>query len=290
MPDIIRVLLVIFNEKDHLLFNRALRGTKKKIDFHYVVDATAAEIALKRGSFDCILMDNKLPDCSAEEFIGKLHVQIPVIVLTDPGDEESGKEALRYGAQDYLVKGEITGSLVVRSIRYAIERQRMSIALQELSLLDELSGLYNEQGFMLFANQHLKLINRNKQKMCLFFICLDNFQYVNDTFGRHVGNGALLEVAGIVQDIFRSSDLLSRIGRDEFVALAMDVDSKSRDKIIDRLEAKIRDRNEVAADEYELSVCLGTAVYDPTNQCSIEEMLELAQKKMSKKRKVKSKI
>ncbi len=288
MPEIIRVLLVIYNEKDHLLFNRALRNTRKKIDFHYVVDATAANIALERNSFDCILMDNKLPDSTVEEFIRKLHVQIPVIILTDQGDEEAGKEALRYGVQDYLVKGEISGSLVVRSIRYAIERKRMTIALEELSLLDELTGLYNLKGFMLFVNQHLKLANRKKDKMCLFFLSLDNFQYVNDTFGRHIGDSALLEVASCIQDIFRSSDLLCRAGRDEFAVLAIEVDDKSSKKIIGRLEANISDRNAPGSNEYDLSVSMGTAVYNSDKQYSIEEMLELAQNKMNKQRKVRS--
>jgi diguanylate cyclase (GGDEF)-like protein len=288
MPEIIRVLLVIYNEKDHILFNRALRGTKKKIDFHYVMDAAAASNALERDSFDCILMDNKLPDSSAEDFISKMHVQIPVIVLTDSGDEAAGKKALRYGAQDYLVKGEISGSLVVRSIRYAIERQRMAIAMRELSLLDELTGLYNQQGFMLFANQQLKLANRTKKKMCLLYSCLDNSQYIYDTFGQYIGDGAIMEVAGCIQDIIRSSDLLCRIGRDEFAVLAIEVDDKCQEKIIDRLEKKIEERNTLSTGEFELSIRMSTAVYDPGNQCSIEEMLELSQNRMKKKRKVRS--
>ncbi len=282
MSERISILLVIYNEKDHILFNRALRNTKEELDIHHVLDAQAAFDALNKEVYDCVLVDSTLPDTTVNEFINDLQINIPVIVLTDLSCEDVGIKALREGAQDYLVKNELSGSLIVRSIRYAIERQRMASALYELDLLDEMTGLYNKKGFMLFANQQIKHANRSRKKMCLLVASCDNKHYINDTFGRYVGDGVILEMAEFLEDIFRSSDLICRLGSDEFAALALEVDDECQDKIIERLEAKVEERNEQENSKFQLVLRMGTAVYDPFNQSSIEELLEKAESQKQK--------
>ena len=79
-------------------------------------------------NFDIVLMDLGLPDSigieSFKKILGK-HPAIPIIVLTGLANEEVGIKAIKYGAQDYLVKGEFNGKLLVRAVQYAIERKKL---------------------------------------------------------------------------------------------------------------------------------------------------------------------
>ncbi|MCX7680740.1 MAG: ATP-binding protein [Anaerolineae bacterium] len=89
---------------------------------------------LHSGRFDVVLLDLTLPDCYGFETFTTLRAragQIPVIVLTGTSDRVLALRAVREGAQDYLVKGQVEGDLLIRSIRYAIERQRADKALRE---------------------------------------------------------------------------------------------------------------------------------------------------------------
>ena len=113
--------------------------------------------------FDVAALDLILPDARGLEALDRLRAaadELPIVVLTGLDDEGMAVEALQHGAQDYLVKGELTGRLISRSLRYAIERQRLTEALRALSLLDEPSGLFNRRGFTILAEQQLKTARR----------------------------------------------------------------------------------------------------------------------------------
>ena len=81
-----------------------------------------------------------------------------------------------------------------RALRFAIERQRSSgCSSQNLSLNDDLTGLHNRRGFLLLAEQQLKVARRNKTPFLLLFLDLDRLKYINDTFGHAEGNRAIVE-------------------------------------------------------------------------------------------------
>lgn len=83
---------------------------------------------LETEKFDIILLDLGLPDSEGFKSFKitlKKHPEIPIIILTGLGDEEIGIKTIKYGAQDYLVKGEFNGKLLVRAIQYAIERKKL---------------------------------------------------------------------------------------------------------------------------------------------------------------------
>lgn len=88
---------------------------------------------LEKSKFDIILMDLGLPDSDGIESFRKIYAQAeatPIVVFTIYDDETNGTNAVREGAQDYLVKGKVDGELLVRSIRYAIERKRSEMEIR----------------------------------------------------------------------------------------------------------------------------------------------------------------
>ncbi|MBU7585485.1 MAG: response regulator [Nostoc sp. TH1S01] len=133
--ELIKVLLVEDNPGDVFLLQELLKEVKSaKIELHPVEQLSAALNLLAHDSFDLMLLDLSLPDSQG---IGTFLTATrqakatPIIVLTGLDDETLALRAMQEGAQDYLVKGQVTGDLLVRSMRYAIERQRIEDALRQ---------------------------------------------------------------------------------------------------------------------------------------------------------------
>ena len=89
-------------------------------------------------------------------------------------------------------------------------------------MTDELTGLYNRRGFFNVAEQQIRLAFRMKKELLLFFIDLDHFKKINDEYGHRAGDQALVDLTGILKATFRDSDILGRVGGDEFVVMAFE--------------------------------------------------------------------
>jgi PAS domain S-box-containing protein len=131
----IQVLLVEDNPADVRLWQELLWDvTSAQFQLIPVERLDEAMEMLKQQRFDVILLDLSLPDSQGLETFVKMHLQapaIPIIVLTGLDDESLATKAVQEGAQDYLVKGQVNGDLLVRCMRYAIERQRAEEALRQ---------------------------------------------------------------------------------------------------------------------------------------------------------------
>ncbi|HIE32316.1 MAG TPA: response regulator [Methanosarcinales archaeon] len=131
---VIRVLLVEDDPADVKLVQMALSGSGHAYETEVVGSISAATERLHAGRFDVVLLDLGLPDSRGLDTVSKIHdghPRIPVAVLTGLDDEEAGICAMQRGAQDYLVKGDVTSRLLTRSIRYAIERKRAEEEIME---------------------------------------------------------------------------------------------------------------------------------------------------------------
>ncbi len=130
----IKTLLIEDNPKDARLIREMLKEAGEE-NFHLEREERLSQ-ALKKISAekpDLILLDPGLPDSQGLDTFIKVHQkapQVPIIVITDLDDEKLAAEAVRLGAQDYLVKGQVYGSLLAKSMRYAIERKRAEEALR----------------------------------------------------------------------------------------------------------------------------------------------------------------
>ena len=165
-------------------------------------------------------------------------------------------------------------------LRDITDRKKAEETLKTLSLKDELTGLYNRRGFFILAEQGLKTAQRMGREMLLIFGDLDNMKGINDTFGHKEGDQALMDTGQILRETFRESDIIARIGGDEFVILAMKGPETSAEKLISRLEQVLKAHHLQTKGSYTLSLSLGIAYYDPNNPCSIEVLLTQADKLM----------
>jgi serine phosphatase RsbU (regulator of sigma subunit) len=131
--DTVRLLLVEDDEGDAFLVRELLEEAGAPVDVTWV--RSVQEAVAHDGHLECVLLDLGLPDASGLEGLHAVRRSAPaaaVLVLTGLADEHRAVEAVAAGAQDYLVKGQVDGALLTRSIRYAVERCRADAELRRL--------------------------------------------------------------------------------------------------------------------------------------------------------------
>lgn len=292
----IKVLLVEDSNFDVLIIKEMLiqeiNNNFKKTCFD-IIRAESFEEAkykLHKEFYDIILLDLTLPDSIGLDTLKKIYAEaseIPIIVLTSLNDQYVAIKAVKEGAQDYLVKGQFDTNLLLRSIHYSIERHKMLVALRSMALIDQLTSLYNRRGFLNLTNHHIQLAKRKKRNLLFLFCDLDNFKYINDNFGHLVGDEVLKDTSSILKEVFRESDIIARFGGDEFVVLATDVKKEDKNVIINRLNKKIKDYNNMEIRQYNLSISIGAVFYELGNIEDIEDILDKADKLMYEEKKKK---
>lgn len=169
--------------------------------------------------------------------------------------------------------------LLVRAIRCAAKQYMIQAELGSLALTDELTGLYNRRGFEALAERQLKLARRNNRDLLLFFIDLDGLKKINDSFGHREGDLALKRTACILRSTFRDSDILSRLGGDEFGALAVETSAHSEASIRARLQkypAAVNSREQ----RYGISISIGVARFDHRNPLAVRDLMTQADRAM----------
>jgi diguanylate cyclase (GGDEF)-like protein len=257
---------------------------------HTLADGLAR---ISEGNVDVLLLDLDLPDSKGLDTCTRAvahNLTMPIVVLSDRDDPVLSIEVLGRGAQDFLVRGELEQTRLVRALRYAIQRHAMQAALQHLSLMDDLTGLYNRRGFIALAEQQMKLAQRAGRAMTLAFADLDSLKGINDKFGHAAGDEAILRAAEALRKTFRNSDIIGRMGGDEFTVLLVDASDDSRPAIDARLRRILNEINERVKLPFEVSVSLGTARFEPDLKMSVEELLEKADKSLYMRKRARKRV
>ena len=169
------------------------------------------------------------------------------------------------------------------------ERKRLEEKLENLSLVDELTGLHNKRGFLMLAEQQMKISERHRIGLALIFMDLDNMKEINDTMGHVEGDKALIDIASILRDTSRKSDVIARMGGDEFIILTVNMKESNPEFLISRLKENIESYNEKTLRLFKLSVSSGMAEYDPENPCSVNDLIDRADKMMYEQKQAKKK-
>ncbi len=169
------------------------------------------------------------------------------------------------------------------------ERKKMEEELRALSLTDELTGLNNRRACLTLGEQLLKIANRQMRGMFVLYADLDNLKGINDKLGHEEGDRALIDIAKVFKRNYRESDVVARIGGDEFVVIPVGTAGENEATIMKRLFLGIDRYLLTNKRKYRLSLSCGVAYYDPRRPCSIEKLLNRADKLMYKQKMLKKK-
>ena len=159
--------------------------------------------------------------------------------------------------------------------------------MRNLSLTDELTGLYNQRGFLTLVEQQLKTARRTGQTCSLLYADMDGLKQINDTYGHQEGSQAIQQLAEILRSCFRETDIIARLGGYEFAILLADTTPASIEIPLARLQELLLYYNLREFHDYQLSLSVGAVCFNPVDGCSIADLLMKADQAMyeNKKRK-----
>jgi diguanylate cyclase (GGDEF)-like protein len=157
-----------------------------------------------------------------------------------------------------------------------IERRQLEVKLDNLAHFDVLTNIHNRNMFSVSMNQLLALAKRNNRKLSLLFLDLDGFKAVNDSYGHDIGDLLLKEVSKKFKSCLRSSDLIIRMGGDEFtIILSEIVDEQYAAVIAQRIIDSIKSPFHLSGQECSIGVSIGISLY-PLNSDNVETLLKYA--------------
>jgi diguanylate cyclase (GGDEF)-like protein len=281
----VRVLLVEDDEDDYVLTRALLtEGFGARLTVVWANTRAAGLEHLTEGHFDVALLDYNLGSETGVDVLREARARgcrTPVIMLTGQDDRATDLNAMHAGAADYLVKGRVTGDMLERAIRYARERHRLLDEISALSLTDELTGLHNRRAFMTMADQRLQLLERTGSLCLLIFADVDGLKAANDTIGHEAGDRLLKDAATALQAAFRRTDLVARMGGDEFVVLADGASEADVTSVLAKLQAQIDCRNAtMAPGEPRLSISAGALCFAAGPAFRLQDLIAEADARM----------
>jgi diguanylate cyclase (GGDEF)-like protein len=223
-----RVLLIEDDLADATLVQRSLERFPG-FAFVHVERMDGALDLLDRERFDIALLDLSLPDSFGLDGITTLHARhahLPVVVLTGLDDKVLALRALEFGAQDYLNKGECSAELLIRTLRYAIQRQqiqseneRLLAELTRQARHDSLTGIYNRRSLVAELAREWQRAERTAEPLSIVLLDIDFFKRINDTYGHAAGDQVLQTLADVLKSGCRGTDLPGRYGGEEFLII-----------------------------------------------------------------------
>lgn len=234
---------------------------------------------LGHRDFDAVLLDWDLPDMRGLRALAPIQQAaptVPVVILSGEHDEIRAVEALQGGAQDYVVKSQQDGVILLRALRYAVARKRGELQTEHLAHHDGLTGLPDR--FLLLDRLHQLVASarRDSRRVGVLVVGLNGYTAVSEAFGSAVGDRALVEAASRVRACVRESDTVARIGDDRFAVVVPGI---TRIGDLEHLATKIlgslRQPVVIGERDHRLSACMGISLF-PDDGGRPEDLIRFA--------------
>ncbi len=276
--DLIRVLVVEDDPEEQEFLVGMLEGDASggRFECACVARLAVGMRTLRDGDYQVVITDLSLPDARGLDAVAGLKraaPALPIVVVSGTHDEDLAILAVKAGAQDYLVKSEITEQTLHRTIRYAIERKNTEEHLSYLAHHDQLTGLPNRSLFTTRAASIIAQAWTRGTKPAILLLDLDRFKHTNDTLGHSVGDQLLVRVAERLRLCVDNPDTLARLGGDEF-AFILEQEEVTEDVSVlaERILKALEDDFTVAGHTISISASIGITVF-PENGSDVEQLL-----------------
>lgn len=245
----------------------------------------AYEDGTRRYTYEGLCIPTKNLDCHSREHpyvflpLANNHTYLGHIVFPYTHTLHALYDTLRAhintGLRIYLINyARRQSEMVTQSTLYQLKKANSD--LKTLSIRDELTHLYNRRGFIETATQHFANALQHQVHFTLFYMDLDRFKDINDLYGHHEGDLALIALSKLLKKAFNQTHLVGRLGGDEFTALVPDLDKKNISSFIEQLHTLINLYNKDSNKPYTLSLSIGYVFYDGMYSCTFEHLLSLA--------------
>jgi diguanylate cyclase (GGDEF)-like protein len=284
-----RILLVEDAPEDRAAYVRLLRDGG--LDTYEFLEADTAERGVelcRQQRPDCVLLDYRLPDADGLDVLAQLaggdaEQAVPIVMLTGQGNEAVAVQALQGGAQDYLIKGNLTAqglrwaihnAMEKVALRRQIERQRRE--LERLATTDVLTGVYNRRVLLERLELELRRCRRYGSRLCVLLLDVDHFKRVNDTFGHLAGDSVLVALGHLLRTRVRGTDVAGRYGGEEFCVLLPETDLDPGRELAERLRQHLAAETFTAGETtFRVTCSVGVAHFHDPKQ-KVTDLLQAA--------------
>jgi two-component system cell cycle response regulator len=229
---------------------RIVKALKPIANVFAISDAQAAIFEASENQFDLVIVNSNIDDydplrlCSQLRSLERTRF-LPILIITEQGDDEMVVRALDLGVNDYIVRPVDPNELVARSLtqmrrKHYNDRLRANVQQTiELAVTDALTGLSNRR----YLDNHIStLFNRSMARgrpLSVLIADIDRFKQINDTHGHDAGDDILREFANRVRSTVRGADLACRYGGEEFVVVMPDTSPEIAASVAERLRSVI---------------------------------------------------
>ena len=264
------VLIVEDSAEDTELLLHALKKGGYEAEYERVDSGAAMEMALAREKWDVIVADHNLPSFSAMKALDLLKengYDIPFFIVSGSIDESLAAEAMKAGAQDYVMKSNLTRlcpaiERELREVEVRRDRKRAEATVEHQAHYDLLTNLPNRNTFRDRLTVALAQTGRNRKMLGVLFVDLDRFKTIVDTLGHTIGDRLLRGVAERLRASLEDGDTLARMGGDEFVILLPQIARADRAvRVAQRVLDAIKPPFQFDQHELHITMSIGITLY-----------------------------
>lgn len=239
---------------------------------------TALQLLRQHDNIRLIICDLDLPDSNGMELIRMIRMSfhkfaLPVLAMSNQPDDWHQTSALRNGANDIVTKPFNMDAFQARVMMHLHTGETFR-QLETLSQKDFLTELYNRRYFFKVGETLLANFKRGNLKIAVAMIDIDNFKQINDERGHPAGDATIVHLAGILQKAVRETDIVARLGGEEFAILASGKDCSALPQAMERILKTVSSAPvEFEGDQWNFTISMGLCL---SAEDSLEGMLHIA--------------
>ncbi len=282
------ILLVDDDQVDRTAITRTLKKSNLNVNIEEAVTVDQGLELYAKHAFDIILLDYSMPARDGIEMILDIRNEskgssTAIVMMSTFEDESIALECIKAGAQDFLIKSDISEKKLRRAILHSTTRHELEVKLfetyqqvKQLAETDSLTKLPNRY----FFDESLKLAitnnRRNDHTLALLLFDIDNFKLINDNFGHDVGDLLLKKNVAKIKKCLRGNELFARLGGDEFAITLSNLQNSEQALLVaQRIISAMQTPIEIATTTINSTVSIGIALH-PCNGKTSEELFKYA--------------
>lgn len=277
------ILLVDDDIVDRAVITRTLKKSNLRVNITEAMTVDQGLLLHANNNFDIVLLDYNLPLRNGIEMIVEIRdtpkkSNTAIVMMSTSEDEDLALECIKAGAQDFLIKSDISEKKLRRAILHSTTRhnleEKLLEAYQKVKILAETDSL-TELPNRYFFDESLKLAltnnRRNNKVLALLLLDLDNFKLINDNFGHDTGDIFLKKTVSVIKNCLRGNELFARLGGDEFAITLVNLDSSEHAIIVaQRIINAMQKPLEIASTLIHSTVSIGIALQTDNSKTSEE--------------------
>ena len=281
------ILIISEHKTDHLILSACLeRAAPTRFKLASASMMQRPLDALLDPAIDAVLMASGPETEYLLRLAQKNNATAPIILLLDEVSEKISTQLREYGAQDYLVRGQLQDQLVHRILDYSIQLKEARDQILQLSNRDALTGALNRAGFRAHLERAMDRSERYGFKSALLYINVDQFANVNDNYGEADGDLMIKTISRRLLNKMRSTDSIARLGGDEFALVLEDVNSSADvETIAEKMLVSISAPMLLSDQQVSVEASIGAAIF-PDDGREFSDLVDNARSAMQQAKSV----